>query len=127
MLHKSKIFVRGPFVSQGPLGLWTTLSRRDRAWAPDAPCATLPGTIYLPFLFLLLFSLMTITHTVLPPLSAFLLAFLLPPVYPLFALAASLGDLAAGSDAARRPDVSFLRVRIAFNHVCSPRTAPNLA
>lgn len=61
---------------------------------------------------------MTITHTVLPPLSAFLLAFLLPPVYPLFALAANLGDLAAGSDAARRPDVSFLRVRIAFNHVC---------
>lgn len=36
------------------------------------------------------------------------------PISHLFTLAADLGDLAAGPDAARHPDVSFLRVRIAL-------------
>lgn len=65
----------------------------------------------LPFMFLLLFSLMTITHTALtPPLRPSSISRILH----LFTLAADLGDLAAGPDAARRPDVSFLRVRIAL-------------
>lgn len=38
--------MRGPtFISQGPR---TTLSRRGRAWVPDAPCATLSQRYDLP-------------------------------------------------------------------------------
>lgn len=96
------------FVSQGPLASRTTLSRRDRAWAPDVPCATLPATIYClscscscsrswPSPILLSHPLLTIPFTL-----------------RLFTLVADLGDLAAGPDAARRSNVSFLRVRIAL-------------
>lgn len=104
--------MRSPtFVSQGPLGLWTTLSRRDRAWAPDAPCATLPGTIYLPFLFLLLFSLMTITHTATSPNPPPHFS----PISPVPSISSRSRRTSVISQRGPTPrGVSFLRVRIAL-------------